>query len=77
MIKYPVESFCGIFLQNPMADTDGDGTPDIDELGGVAPTEVIDLDELITLSSRGAITGTNYGKILSYKYVSNPIRSDV
>ena len=42
-----------------MADTDGDGTPNIDELGGVAPTEVIDLDELITLSSRGAITGTN------------------
>ncbi len=60
-----------------MADTDGDGTPDIDELGGVAPTEVVDLDELITLSSRGAITGTNYGKILSYKYVSNPIRSDI
>ena len=60
-----------------MADTAGDGTPDIDELGGVAPTEVIDLDELITLSSHGAITGTNYGKILSYKYVSNPIRSDV
>ena len=60
-----------------MADTDGDGTPDIDELGGVAPTEVIDLDELITLSSRSAITGTNYGKILSYKYGSNPIRSDI
>lgn len=57
-------------------DTDGDGIFDVDELGGVVPTAVVDLDELITMSSRGVITGTEYGKILSYKYISNPIMKD-
>ena len=57
-------------------DTDADGLLDIQELGSETPTAIVDLDELITLSSHGNITGTTYGKILSYKYLTNPVIKD-
>lgn len=45
-------------------DTDGDGIYDIDELEGTTPTGSIDLDALITKVSKGAITSTDYGKVM-------------
>ena len=57
-------------------DTDGDGIYDIDELEGATPTGSIDLDDLITKVSKGAITGTDYGKVMMYKYKSNPAAND-
>ena len=57
-------------------DTDEDGIPDIEELESATPTGEIDLDELITKVSRGAITGTDYGVVKMYKYKSNPSESD-
>ena len=57
-------------------DTDKDGVPDIDELEGAEPTGYVDLDVLITAVSHGAITGTDYGIVRTYKYHSNPIETD-
>ena len=57
-------------------DTDEDGIPDIEELESTTPTGEIDLDELITKVSRGAITGTDYGIVKMYKYKSSPVEKD-
>lgn len=57
-------------------DTDKDGVYDIDELEGATPTGKINLDELITKVSKGAITGTDYGTVMMYKYKSNPVETD-
>lgn len=57
-------------------DTDEDGIPDIEELESATPTGEIDLDELITKVSRGAITGTDYGIVKMYKYKSSPVEED-
>ena len=61
---------------DPTADTDGDGILDVDELEGTTPTGEIDLDELISMISKGAITGTDYGIVKMYKYKSNPTEID-
>ncbi len=57
-------------------DTDKDGIPDIEELGGAVPTGMIDLDALLTQVSQGVITGTNYGSVMMYEYISNPGETD-
>lgn len=57
-------------------DTDKDGIYDIDELEGANPTGSINLDALITKVSKGAITGTDYGTVMMYKYKSNPVETD-
>lgn len=57
-------------------DTDQDGIYDIDELEGATPSGCIDLDALITLTSDGAITGTDYGTVMMYKYQSSPVDKD-
>ncbi len=82
---------CWIYLQGPLptpvrldemptygssADTDGDGIPDYIELGGVDPTGVLDLDALLTTVSKGIITGTSYGTVLTYEYQSDPTKTD-
>ncbi len=61
---------------NSSVDTDGDGVRDIDELTSITPTRTVDLDELITTVSKGAITNTNYGVVETYTYNSNPIVAD-
>lgn len=58
------------------ADTDKDGIFDVDELEGVIPTGSIDLDALINRVSKGAITDTDYGVVMMYKYQSNPAEGD-
>lgn len=58
------------------ADTDRDGRLDRDELESTIPTGELDLDELITKVSHGAITGTDYGIVKMYKYKSNPVEKD-
>lgn len=40
------------------------------------PTGSIDLDALLTQVSQGAITGTNYGTVMTYKYRSSPVEVD-
>lgn len=82
---------CWIYLQGPVpvpvrldaipkagstVDTDHDGIPDVDELESATPTGVVDLDEIIRVISKGAITDTNYGKVNAYKYKSSPVTSD-
>ena len=57
-------------------DTDKDGIYDIDELEGATPSGSIDLDVLITKVSMGAITGTDYGTVMMYKYKSSPVEVD-
>lgn len=57
-------------------DTDEDGIPDVEELESATPTGEIDLDELISKVSRGAITGTDYGIVIMYKYKSSPVEID-
>jgi len=57
-------------------DTDKDGIADIDELEGTTPTGKINLDELLTKVSKGAITDTNYGTVMMYKYKSSPVETD-
>lgn len=57
-------------------DTDKDGIPDVLELESVNPTGSVDLDALISQISNGAITGTNYGTVMMYKYNSNPTATD-
>ena len=59
-----------------LVDTDKDGIPDIKELESVEPNGSIDLDELIARVSRGAITGTSYGTVMTYRYKSNPAAPD-
>lgn len=58
------------------ADTDKDGIPDYIELGGADPTGVIDLDALLTNVSKGVITGTSYGTVMTYEYQSDPTQTD-
>lgn len=82
---------CWIYLNGPVpvpvrldaeptegstVDTDKDGIPDVVELGGAEPTAEIDLDALLTKVSGGVITGTSYGSIFMYKYISNPAVAD-
>lgn len=62
--------------EGSIVDTDKDGIPDIKELEGATPSKMIDLDELVTLVSRGIITGTDYGKVMMYRYTSNPAEPD-
>lgn len=57
-------------------DTDRDGIIDIDELESTTPTGTVDLDALLTEVSHGAITGTDYGTVMMYKYRSNPVEKD-
>lgn len=57
-------------------DTDRDGIIDIDELESTTPTGSVDLDALLTEVSHGAITGTDYGTVMMYKYRSNPVEKD-
>lgn len=57
-------------------DTDGDGISDVEELKYFAPTKYIDLDQLLTEVSCGAIIGTSYGMIQMYEYTSNPVLCD-
>ncbi len=57
-------------------DTDEDGIPDIEELESATPSGEIDLDELITKVSRGAITDTDYGIVKMFKYKSSPVEKD-
>lgn len=59
-----------------LVDTDGDGVLDVYELEGPDPTGSVDLDALLTQVSQGAITGTNYGTVMTYKYRSNPVEVD-
>jgi hypothetical protein len=59
-----------------LADTDGDGVLDVYELEGPNPTGSVDLDALLTQVSQGAITGTNYGTVMTYKYRSSPVEVD-
>lgn len=59
-----------------MVDTDGDGIIDVYELEGPDPTGSVDLDALLTQVSQGAITGTNYGTVMTYKYRSSPVETD-
>ena len=57
-------------------DTDGDGVPDIRELETITPNGSVDLDALLTEISGGIITGTNYGIVETYTYISNPAVGD-
>lgn len=57
-------------------DTDEDGIPDVEELASYEPTKEIDLDEIVRISSKGAITGTDYGKVMMYEYKSSPVEED-
>lgn len=57
-------------------DTDKDGIPDYIELDGADPTGSVDLDALLTTVSKGAITGTNYGTVMTYAYQSDPTKTD-
>ena len=57
-------------------DTDGDGVPDIRELESIKPNGTVDLDALLTKISGGVITGTNYGVVETYTYISNPAFAD-
>lgn len=57
-------------------DTDRDGIYDIDELAEYGPTGYIDLDALLTQVSQGVITDTQYGQVMMYQYVSNPVLTD-
>ncbi len=57
-------------------DTDEDGIPDVNELDDVNPTGEVNLDELITKISKGAITDTSYGVVKTYKYKSSPVETD-
>ena len=57
-------------------DTDKDGVPDIQELKSIEPDRYINLDDLIVRISKGIITGTNYGTVAMYEYISNPITED-
>lgn len=59
-----------------LADTDGDGVLDVYELEGPNPSGSVDLDALLTQVSQGAITGTNYGTVNTYKYRSSPVEVD-
>lgn len=59
-----------------LADTDGDGVLDVYELEGPDPSGSVDLDALLTQISQGAITGTNYGTVMTYKYRSSPVEVD-
>jgi|GEM_PF-2557609 len=59
-----------------VTDTDEDGLPDIQELKSVIPTKEVNLDEIITKVSQGAITGTSYGTVKMYEYYSNPAVND-
>ena len=82
---------CWIYLQGPVpvpvrldevptygskADTDKDGIADYLELGGADPTGVVNLDALITTASKGVITDTNYGQVMTYEYQSDPTKTD-
>ena len=82
---------CWIYLQGPVpvpvrldqkpeagssVDTDHDGISDVDELGSAEPTGIVDLDQIITKMSRGAITNTSYGKVYFYRYASSPVEQD-
>lgn len=58
------------------ADSDDDGLLDKYELVSTTPTKTIDLDELITLISKGVITGTDYGVVKMYEFKSNPAEKD-
>jgi hypothetical protein len=57
-------------------DTDGDGIYDVEELESIEPTGEVDLDEIIRIVSRGAITGTNYGVVKTYNCNSMPTTID-
>ena len=57
-------------------DTDKDGIPDYIELGGADPTGSVDLDALLTQVSKGTITGTDYGTVMTYEYQSDPSKTD-
>ncbi len=57
-------------------DTDRDGIYDVDELAEYGPTGYIDLDALLTQVSQGVITDTQYGQVMMYQYVSNPVLTD-
>lgn len=57
-------------------DTDGDGIYDVEELADYGPTGYIDLDALLTQVSQGVITDTQYGQVMMYQYVSNPVLTD-
>ncbi len=57
-------------------DTDGDGMPDIRELVNIEPDGQVDLDALLQEVSGGIITGTNYGIVETYSYISNPTVQD-
>lgn len=57
-------------------DTDKDGIPDYIELDGADPTGSVDLDALLTTVSKGVITGTDYGTIMTYAYQSDPSKTD-
>lgn len=62
--------------EGSLVDTDKDGIPDVNELESATPTGSIDLDALILQISNGAITGTDYGTVMMYKYSSNPTATD-
>ena len=62
--------------EGSIVDTDDDGIYDIDELESITPTGEIDLDKIIEIMSDGAITGTDYGKVMMYEYKSNPAERD-
>ncbi len=61
--------------KDSLADTDGDGVLDRDELDIENPGK-IDLDELLTKVSRGIITDTRYGIVETYRYKSDPTKTD-
>lgn len=63
-------------VEGSTVDTDGDGIPDTEELADYGPTRYIDLDTLLTQVSQGVITGTEYGQVMMYQYVSNPVLPD-
>ena len=62
--------------EGSLVDTDKDGISDVKELGSATPSGTIDLDELLTKASKGVITGTNYGTVEMYSFVSNPGETD-
>ena len=53
-------------------DTDKDGIPDIRELVNIEPDGEVDLDALLYEVSGGIITGTSYGSVKTYSYISDP-----
>jgi len=57
-------------------DTDGDGIPDVTELGGVKPTDAIDLDRLLYLAGIKNTSGKPFGTLKMYSFISSPVDVD-